>query len=308
MHQERFNVWARKLHSRLLQSDNWRWMIELAASWMIVMLATGVYLWWPRRGVPVQPAISKSGTFARKDWRRWHALVGVTLGLLSLAILTTGLTWSKYAGGQIRALRDHVGQAPPAPPRGLQSQPGSVALDWQGAWDAVRRQAPEVAVQLIPPTDPSDVWRASAADSSQPRKRFDLQLDAYSGAPLYYAGWDKQTAFAKATAIGIPFHRGEFGWWNQALLLLFGLGVLFSLVSGWVMVFKRRRRGRLGLPQMQAGAWKSAPAGAWVAAVALCALMPLLALSAAGVVLIEIVLARGRGMDGGMGSISEEAM
>jgi len=39
---ERFATWARKLHSSLQQGDSWRWMIELAASWTMVMLVTGV--------------------------------------------------------------------------------------------------------------------------------------------------------------------------------------------------------------------------------------------------------------------------
>nr|WP_315489117.1 PepSY domain-containing protein [uncultured Rhodoferax sp.] len=84
-----------------------------------------------------------------------------------------------------------------------------------------------------------------------------MLLDAYSCQRLYYSGWDQQTAFGKATAIGIPFHRGEFGVWNQVVLLVFGLGVLFSIVSGWVMYFKRRGRGLAGLPHLAPGAWKS---------------------------------------------------
>lgn len=33
--EDRFREWSRKLHSSLLQGDGWRWMIELAASWLI---------------------------------------------------------------------------------------------------------------------------------------------------------------------------------------------------------------------------------------------------------------------------------
>jgi uncharacterized iron-regulated membrane protein len=42
--QERFRFWARRLHSQLLQGDGWRWLIELAAGWLMVMLLTGIYL------------------------------------------------------------------------------------------------------------------------------------------------------------------------------------------------------------------------------------------------------------------------
>ena len=286
---ERFGNWAKKLHSRLLQNDGWRWMIELAASWLMVMLVTGVVLWWPRGA---QSGLPKRGARGRNSWRQWHAFLGVALGIVSVVILTTGLTWSQQAGGRIRALRDASGQAPPPVPRGLHSREEGAPLDWQDAWQVARSHAPAIAVQLTAPASQDDVWRATMADRSQPTLRFDLQFDAYSGKPLYYAGWQAQTAFGKATAIGIPFHRGEFGWWNQALLLLFGASVLFSLVSGWVMFFKRRPPGSLGLPRLLPGAWTAPSALAWLVAAGMCALMPLLLISGCMLMLLELLLAK----------------
>jgi uncharacterized iron-regulated membrane protein len=289
---DRFNAWAKRLHSRLLQGSGWRWMIELAASWLMVMLVTGVALWWPRAG---QRGLPQAGARGRKAWRQWHSFLGVALGLISAVILTTGLTWSEQAGKQIRVLRDLSGQGPAPAPGHLMSAPaqGVPALGWQGAWDAARREAPAVAMQLTAPTMPHGVWRATAIDRSLPLRRFDLALDAFSGARLYYAGWDGDTAFGKATNVGIPFHRGEFGWWNQALLLVFGLGIVFSIVSGWVMFFKRRKRGVAWLPPLLPGAWRAASPVAWLTALGMCALMPLLAASAALPVVVELVLARG---------------
>lgn len=291
--QSRFNVWAKSLHSRLLQGESWRWMIELAASWLMVMLLTGIYLWWPASN---QKALPQKGAKGRIAWKQWHAFLGIVLSLISIVILTTGLTWSKYAGDQIRALRDRTSQAPPTVPRELKSiaTDGATPLTWQVAWDTARRHAPDIAMQLTAPRVADGTWRASGVDRNQPEKRFDLLLDAYSGQKLYYAGWDKQTAFAKATAIGIPFHRGEFGWWNQALLLVFGVGILFSIVSGWVMFFKRRQPGSFGLPHLLPGAWKSASVATWVTAAVLFAAMPLLALSSAAIIVLELMLYRFR--------------
>jgi uncharacterized iron-regulated membrane protein len=289
--QDRFGNWSKKLHSRLLQSDSWRWMIELAASSLLVMLLTGVWLWWPRAGAPLLPSRGAQG---RSAWKQWHAFLGVVLGLMSLIILSTGLTWSKYAGQQIRHLRDATGQASPQVPRTINSaaRHGIAPLGWQAVWDLSRAQAPQVTLLLTPPSEPLGMWKVGAADRGQPTKRFDLLLDAYTGKPLYYAGWDQQSAFGKATAIGIPFHRGEFGWWNQALLLVFGLGIVFSLVSGWVMYFKRRKPGSWGLPPLPAHAWRSPSVASWLTAAALCAVMPLLALSAAVLLLIELMMPR----------------
>lgn len=285
---ERFSQWAKRLHSRLLQGEGWRWMIELGASWMLVMLITGVALWWPSAGWP------RLGLQGRAFWREWHTFAGVALGLVSLIILATGLTWSKYAGAEVRVLRDLAGQAPPQMPSGLRSQPktGDAQLGWQGALDAARRIAPPASLQLTAPRGSLGVWRVSMADRDRPTLRFEAALDAYTGKPLYVSDWQQQTAFGKATAIGIPFHRGEFGWWNQAVLLIFGLGVLFSLLSGWWMYFKRRKAGRLSLPVVPPQAWRALGAGWSVTALLCLALMPALAVSAPLVLLVEVLAGR----------------
>jgi len=287
---ERFSNWSRKLHSNYLQNDSWRWLIELAASWLMVMLVTGLYLWWPRTPQPFVPQAKVKG---RPSWMQWHTFVGVTLSVMSAVILTTGLTWSKQAGDQIRWARDATGQASPRIPAHFKSSAseGGRVLTWEQAMQAVRREAPDVQMLLMPPKGPEGFWRANQLDRDQPDRRFDLLLDAYSGERLYFSGWSEQTAFGKATAIGIPFHRGEFGWWNQALLFVFGVGVLFSIVSGWVMYFKRRKQGLSGLPSVMKGSWKSVPWAAWLGGAFMLVAMPLLAMSAAVVVLIEGVIA-----------------
>lgn len=288
---ERFANWARRLHSSLLQGDGWRWMIELAASWLMVMLLTGVVLWWPGGG---QSGVPARGATGRTAWRQWHAFVGVILGAVSLSILTTGLTWSRVAGGQIRWARDAAGQTPPRIPATFASAvpEGGRMLGWEQARQAVAAQAPDVMTQIMPPAGRTGYWRANHLEKTgQPTRRFDLLIDAYSGAPLYRSGWEEQTAFGKATAIGIPFHRGEYGLWNQALLVLFGGGILFSLVSGWTMFFKRWRRGRPIFPHPAPGAWRHAAPWSWPVGAVLMLAMPLLAATAVPVALVEAVAA-----------------
>jgi uncharacterized iron-regulated membrane protein len=286
---ERYSLWARRLHSSLLQGNGWRWMIELGASWMVVMLLTGVYLWWPRRSaLPPKP-----GTPGRAAWSYWHAITGIVLALMSLVILTTGLTWSQFAGDQIRSFRDVIGQASPAPPKGLHSTPlpGDEIMNWEDVLQATRSRAPLGPVQIVPPQGGQGVWRVSSPEDAAPTGKFTLVLDAFSGRTMFYADWDHQTAWGMATAIGIPFHRGEFGWWNQAILFAFGAGVLFSLVSGWTMLIGRGRDGLPMMPRLLPGAWGSLPPSAWFTAAVLLVAMPLLALSALPVALTEAVLA-----------------
>lgn len=288
---DRFATWARKLHSSLLQGDNWRWMIELAASWTLVMLVTGVFLWWPSTG---QPGLPQKDAKGRTAWRQWHAFIGVALGLISFVILVTGLTWSQNAGSQIKWARDATGQTPPQIPAKYKSSPadGAKPLTWEQALTAIRREAPEVSIMMMAPKGPEGVWRANQMDRGDPTKRFDLLLDAYSGEKLFYSGWAEQTVFGKATAIGIPFHRGEFGVWNQILLFVFGVSILFSVVSGWMMFFKRRHAGSASKspiwPALLPGAWRSVSPWAYLGGALMLIAMPVLAISAVPVAAIEL--------------------
>jgi uncharacterized iron-regulated membrane protein len=71
-------------------------------------------------------------------------------------------------------------------------------------------------------------------------------------------------ALAKATAVGIPFHRGEFGAWNQALLVAIGLFSIFAVVSGVVMWLKRRGTSVAGAPRASWREWRSLPIWLWL--------------------------------------------
>jgi len=75
------------------------------------------------------------------------------------------------------------------------------------------------------------------------------------------------------------------------LLFVFGVGVLFSIVSGWMMYFKRCKLGLSGMPAVMKGAWKSVPWGAWLGGAFMLVAMPLLAISATAVLLVEGVIA-----------------
>jgi uncharacterized iron-regulated membrane protein len=243
----RFNTWAKKLHSQLLMGEGMRWMVEWAATCLLVMLTTGLLLLAP------QAWRWQRGLRGRLAWRQWHVLGGLLLAGLTLTMVLTGLTWSQSAGAQIRALRDASGQAPPRAPKALRSLPPPVAaqpLSWGAVQALAQAQSPGVRLQISPPLGADGVWRISSTDRHRPAQRVELALDAYSGAVLWRAGWTEQTLFSKATALGIPFHRGEFGLWNQALLLLFGLGVLGSVLSGMRMAWLRWRASGLLLPRL----------------------------------------------------------
>ncbi len=289
----RFREWARKLHSTMLQGDNWRWIIELGASWMIIMLMTGIYLWWPRGKASWSSVLRWNSTQNRRaNWRYLHSMISLILSILTLVIMLTGITWSKYAGENFRAMQSTLGQSSPKPPKELKStlQPNLPALSAQVIYAKARQLAPSVQMQLTPPKSEKGVWRIENYDRSQPEKRFQLILDAYTGAVLYQSGWGNLPLLAQATAVGIPFHRGEFGWWNQVLLILVGLSVIFAVISGYAMWLQRRKAGSVSAPAVSTTHALAIPWWIWLLLIALGFALPVLGVSLFIFICVEAVL------------------
>nr|WP_315484391.1 PepSY domain-containing protein [uncultured Undibacterium sp.] len=289
----RFREWARKLHSNMLQGDSWRWIIELGASWMIIMLMTGIYLWWPRGKASWASVIRWNGSQNRRaNWRYLHGIISVALSIVTLAIMLTGITWSKYAGENFRTMQAALGQSSPKPPKELRSAliPGTPALSAQVIYAKARQLAPSIQMQITPPKSEQGVWRIENYDRSQPGKRFQLILAAYSGAVLYQSGWGNLPLLAQATAVGIPFHRGEFGWWNQFLLILVGLSVIFAVISGYAMWLQRRKAGSVSAPTISTTHAMAIPWWIWLLLLALGFALPVLGVSFFVFICVEAVL------------------
>ena len=105
-----------RLHGNLLMGDKGSYLIELAASWAIVMLITGLYLWWPSHSKSmagiVYPRLSSaklgsngSGKKSRLFWRDLHAVTGFWISFFTLFLLLSGLPWAKSWGGLLKEVR-----------------------------------------------------------------------------------------------------------------------------------------------------------------------------------------------------------
>lgn len=89
---------ASKIHGTLLLGGFGDRLIEIAASLGIVLIVTGLYLWWPRRGglgAALAPNLAARG---RALWKSLHATVGVWSSALLLVFLISGLSWAGIWG------------------------------------------------------------------------------------------------------------------------------------------------------------------------------------------------------------------
>lgn len=109
---------ARQIHRGLLLGKTGEIIMELAACWTLIMIGTGVALWWPRRKKGLKqaviPDVKKKG---RPFWREIHATMGIVLALGALFFVTSGLPWTSTWGAQFKQLVAQVNLGyPPDPP------------------------------------------------------------------------------------------------------------------------------------------------------------------------------------------------
>ena len=95
----------RNLHRGLLLGKTGEIVMELAGCWTLVMIGTGVALWWPKARQTGGRFVPRLSSFkGRAWWRELHAVGGAWLALGALFFVLSGLPWSSTWGKQFKAL------------------------------------------------------------------------------------------------------------------------------------------------------------------------------------------------------------
>lgn len=285
--------WSRRLHGGWPLGDAGSWLLELGASWTIVMVLTGVYLWWPRDGRGVRGTLlPRLGQGARVLWRDLHACVAVWISALLVLFLLTALPWTSFWGGSVlqpamRALAQQTPAAAGFAPVFAGDAPARAAApaSLQSLLDRARSEglSGDVMLYLVdgPPGAAVSVRDLHARASQQTY----VLLDRGTADVVARAGWDDFPLMARAVATGVDIHEASFfgrlgPWVNTA----FAAVLVWLSVTGTMAWWRRRPAHALGVPPPPRRSW---PMPVRVAAVLLFALLPLLALSAALLWLLE---------------------
>ncbi|SDG83791.1 PepSY-associated TM helix domain-containing protein [Pseudomonas abietaniphila] len=282
---------ARAIHGELLIGTVGDRLVEMAAGWGIVLVVSGVYLWWPRGRSPagvLWPRITARG---RVLWRDLHAVTGFWGSVALLFMLLSGMTWTgmwgkvyadvwntfpaamwndvpkseKQAGDLNSASVQTVPWAMENTPMpvsggdhaehmkhgGMSSAPASPTITLQRVVDIASERKIEPGYSITPPKTADGVFTVSVF-ADDPRNDATLHVDQYNGKVLADVRYTDYSAVSKATELGVMLHEGKmFGWVNQLLILFVCLMVLLSSVSGIVIWWKRRPQNGFGVPPLR---------------------------------------------------------
>lgn len=259
-----------ELHGNLLLGARGSYLVELAASWAIVMVITGLYLWWPKAGQGVAgvvyPRFNRSN---RAFWRDLHAVTGFWISLFTLFLLLSGLPWTKSWGGMLKEIRQvqtaSIAATAKAPPQdwtigGVAVSEHAVheghsmemhgydhALDYRLLDQLVATVIPlQLAppVLIAPPSEKAANWTARSDAQNRPL-RVNISFDA-DGNIASRKNFADRPWLDRVIGLGVAIHEGQlFGWLNQVLGALTALGLILLCVSGVVLWWKRLRSASL---------------------------------------------------------------
>ena len=300
----RISAWLSAIHGSLLIGRAGKILVELAASWAIVMILTGLWLWWPRgRGLAgvVWPRLSLGGRTALRDL---HAVTGFWVSGLALILLLTALPWTDVWASGFRTVRAEMGWV-----SGVQDWKGGAAADPHAAHDhnamamnghAAHAAAPAISLARIvalakaehvpapaivqPPGAPNlfgppngAMWTATTQTQNRPLVR-KVSYDPATGAEVSRSGFADKHVIDRAVNIGIAWHEGQlFGIANQLIGVATALALFTLAISGFLMWRRRKPEDALGAPPVARDPARLRGVAAIV--LLLAALLPLLAAS-----------------------------
>lgn len=299
-----------RLHGNLLLGQRGSYLVELAASWAIVMVITGLYLWWPKAGQGLAGVVyPRFGKSSRVFWRDLHGVIGFWISFFTLLLLVSGLPWTKSWGGMLKEIR----QTSPVSVKAQDWTIGGVAAGEHAGHEGHHMQshaqlptqdyrlldqlvntvkplhlAPPVLI--TPPSQKSADWTARSDAQNRPL-RVNLSFDA-SGNIKSRQNFADRPLLDRIIGVGVAIHEGQlFGWLNQLLGAITALGLMTLSLSAMVLWWKRRWAQASSQPSLGAPPHGKAPAPyAWAMITLILALgvvLPFFGLSLLLVLLVE---------------------
>ena len=268
---------ADEIHGTFLLGQTGDAFIELAAGYTLILILTGLFMWWPRRQKRLSrlflPQLSLSG---RSLWKELHTSTGAWLALALLFLSITGLSWTGIWGAKIvqpwntfptgvfggvpTSDKTHASLNPgvteeipwnleqaPLPLSGSAAGTQAIPAGTPVTLDSVTGYAQQLdmnSFRVNLPRGDDGVYSIVAATMSKdrisPLDDRTLHIDQYSGKLLMDIQFKDYSLMAKAMAIGIPLHMGLWGQVNLTVNVLICLLTIFLCISGTVIWWKRR--------------------------------------------------------------------
>jgi uncharacterized iron-regulated membrane protein len=272
---------VKRIHSLAIAGTVANYWIEVVAGWAIVLVVSGVFLWWPRgrssgvyslRGRPAQ----------RTWWRDLHAVTGTIAAAVILFLAVTGMPWSAFWGQQFGRLTNEWGVGLPKYLWGKPQSLPPLANLGSVPWTLAQAQLPPSALHAEHAGHDAGAPEAPAVQEAAPsiglnqalstfarlglpagtpvslpagpsgaytamlfpddvRAQRVVHLDRYSGAVLADVAYANYGIAGRLVEWGINIHTGVQFGWVNQLVMLAGCLAIIALALSSAVMWWKRR-------------------------------------------------------------------
>jgi uncharacterized iron-regulated membrane protein len=233
------------LHASLLFGDNQRYVVGIPAMFLLVSLAAGLYLWWPRNGNWRRALTIKAGATPVRLTYDVHKTTGLYLYLILTILLCSGIYMIfkpqvQSLVGLFSTVREE--------PKDLKSKyiPGQPVLGLNTAAAIADTIFPDGKLHWIfLPQGREGVYIFGKQIDSEPNRWAtyrNVTLDQYTGEILHVQDRANFTAAERFLEWQYPLHCGEaFGNAGRAFIMMMGFVPLVLYVTGFMRWRQKRR-------------------------------------------------------------------
>ena len=221
---------VRKLHGELLLGQTGSLIVELVASWFIVLAITGICIWWPARSfTDKNGSIRKGGFFTvrrnngkRVFWRDMHSVLAFWMSIFMLIILAGGMPWTDLFGDNLKWVQKQTDTGYPKHWRnakGLSSQitsenQTSLALD--KIVEIANDKNLEGTLTIKLPQDAKGVFSVSNTAFWLEQQQV-LHIDQYSGELIKALTWQQVGILMELGQVFMRLHQGAVSYTHLTL-------------------------------------------------------------------------------------------
>ena len=227
------------LHSNLFAGEVGKAVLTMSVIAYLLMLASGIYLWWPKRWSRALSMRWTTGT--HRALFDWHRVTGVLFGFVVLIALGSGayMAWPPLARS-VNLLVNDTHSAPPS----ISGGPPT-ARTVEVAVQQAQTLFPTAMVGYVQiPTLPDRPIRVRLRlpDDPHPNGLTSVWLHPDNATPIRSDLWSELDLGTHAYAYIYPLHIGEL-WGTPWTILVFITGGVLSAyaVTGFLLWVRRRR-------------------------------------------------------------------
>lgn len=238
-----FLAYVHQFHLRLLirnKSDSGKKIMSWAGAALLVLMISGVYLWWPLKRLRID--------WKAASWRAWfdlHNVVGIYSFVFLLLLCITGLVIG-FSQETVPLLYRMTGSQPSPPPNlKISPPPGARPITPDQVVEIAREALPGAQpFQVdVPPPDRPYLVRSSYPEDLTPGGRSIIVVDPYSGKVLYAESSRTAPGGTRLVNLNRAIHTGDiFGMPSKIVMSLASLAAALQFISGVAMWWKRRKR------------------------------------------------------------------